>query len=95
MSEPCASDHRLRTEVEDVHALLSLTGAHNVFGVSAGAVIALQAALELGEIHKLALYQPSLSFNEVSQTRWGASIRTRTPAQEARVRARHSVEGNR
>jgi hypothetical protein len=41
-----------------------------VFGVSAGDVVALQAALELGEIHKLALYQPSLSFNEVSHTRW-------------------------
>jgi pimeloyl-ACP methyl ester carboxylesterase len=87
MSEPCASDHRLRTEVEDVHALLSLTGAHNVFGVSAGAVIALQAALELGEIHKAALYQPSLSFNEVSHTAWCLDMNENSGAGSSRPRS--------
>jgi hypothetical protein len=41
-----------------------------VFGLNAGAVIALQAALELAEIHKLAL-----SFDRVSHTSSGICMR--------------------
>ena len=44
-------------------ALLTKTGAHYVFGVSAGGLICLQAALHLPAIHKAALYEPALIVN--------------------------------
>lgn len=47
-------------EVEDLAAVLAGTRAQNVFGVSVGADIALQAALILPTISKLALYEPLL-----------------------------------
>src|SRR5205085_12513746 len=39
-------------------------GAHNVFGVSSGAIIWLQAALILSTIHKVALYEPALFLSD-------------------------------
>jgi pimeloyl-ACP methyl ester carboxylesterase len=50
----------MRTEVDDLDALLMETGSHDVFGVSTGGLIALQAALILLAIRKLALYEPAL-----------------------------------
>jgi pimeloyl-ACP methyl ester carboxylesterase len=44
-SGPHRADHVIAREVEDLDALLTATGAHNVFGVSAGAIVVLQAAL--------------------------------------------------
>jgi pimeloyl-ACP methyl ester carboxylesterase len=50
----------MRTEVEDLDALLEKTGSQNVFALSSGALITLQAALTLPAIHKMALYEPPL-----------------------------------
>jgi pimeloyl-ACP methyl ester carboxylesterase len=72
MSGPFTDDHGITKEIDDLHALLRATGARNVFGLSAGAVIALQTALSGPEIAKLALYEPPLSFEGVSSTRWVA-----------------------
>jgi pimeloyl-ACP methyl ester carboxylesterase len=72
MSGPFTDDHGITKEVEDLHALLHATGARNVFGLSAGAVIALQTALSGPEIARLALYEPPLSFDGVSSTQWVA-----------------------
>jgi len=36
MSGPCSEEASLQDEIEDVEALLSETGAHYVFGLSAG-----------------------------------------------------------
>jgi len=72
MSGPFTDDHGITKEVDDLHALLHATGARNVFGLSAGAVIALQTALSGPEIAKLALYEPPLSFDGVSSTQWVA-----------------------
>jgi pimeloyl-ACP methyl ester carboxylesterase len=69
-SGPFAEGHGIDKEVEDLAALLDETGAHDVFGLSAGAVIALWAARTLGSIRRLALYEPPLSFDGVSQTAW-------------------------
>lgn len=55
--------YSMRTEVEDLDALLTQTGAHDVFGVSAGGLICLQAALTLPTIRKAALYEPALIVN--------------------------------
>jgi pimeloyl-ACP methyl ester carboxylesterase len=72
MSGPFTGDHGITKEIEDLQALLRATGARNVFGLSAGAIIALQTALSGPEIAKLALYEPPLSFDAVSSTHWVA-----------------------
>ncbi len=63
LSDAYQTEYCIEKEVEDLDALLIHTGAQYVFGVSAGAVICLQAALSLPAHHKLALYEPALSIN--------------------------------
>ncbi len=64
LSGPYGDHYSIQTEVDDLDALLTQTGAHNVFGVSAGGLICLQAALTLPTaIHKIALYEPALIVN--------------------------------
>jgi pimeloyl-ACP methyl ester carboxylesterase len=70
MSGPYCEDHGLDDEVEDLEALLSETGAHYVFGLSSGAVIALQAALRIPSITMLALYEPPLETETITQRAW-------------------------
>lgn len=70
MSGPYRDDHGLATEVQDLGALLDQTHAHNVFGLSAGAVIAIEAARTLPAITKLALYEPPLESDGVIHTSW-------------------------
>ena len=55
-------------EVADLEALVGKTGARNVFGVSARGLIALQAALDLPAVHRVALYEPALSVNRSLST---------------------------
>jgi pimeloyl-ACP methyl ester carboxylesterase len=70
MSGPYSEDHGVRMEVEDLHALLDQTHAHNVFGQSVGAVIAIEAARTLPAITRLALYEPPLEFDGITHTSW-------------------------
>jgi pimeloyl-ACP methyl ester carboxylesterase len=70
LSGPCRPDHALPAEASDLQALLGHTGARNVFGLSAGAVIALETARTSPSVTKLALYEPPLSFDGVSHTQW-------------------------
>jgi pimeloyl-ACP methyl ester carboxylesterase len=70
MSGPCREDHGLRTEIEDLDALLGHTRAHNVFGLSVGALIAIEAARTLPAIIRLALYEPPLEYDGITQTAW-------------------------
>jgi len=63
LSGPFGDNYGIQKEVEDLDALLKKTDAHNVFGLSAGALIALQAALHLPSIHKAALYEPPLDID--------------------------------
>jgi pimeloyl-ACP methyl ester carboxylesterase len=68
LSGPYGKDDGLQTDVEDLDALLTQTGAHNVFGVSAGAIILLQAGLTLPAIHKAALFEPPLFVEDRTPT---------------------------
>ncbi len=68
LSGPFSKDDGIQKDVEDLDALLTKTGAHNVFGVSAGAIICLKAALTLPTIHKLAIYEPPLFTNSAAPT---------------------------
>lgn len=60
----------LRSEIDDLTAVLDATGANFVFGLSVGAVIALETALVRPEISKVALYEPPLSFDGVVHGSW-------------------------
>ena len=57
------NDYNVQKEVEDLDALFNKTGAHYLFGLSAGALISLQATLKLSAIHKAAIYEPPLFVN--------------------------------
>lgn len=59
-SLPYTPDYRIQNDVDDLDALLRETGAQHVFGLSSGAIIALQAARTLPAIRKLAIYEPPL-----------------------------------
>jgi pimeloyl-ACP methyl ester carboxylesterase len=60
LSDPYRDPYRVDDDIEDMHALLAGTGAHQVFGISAGAIICLQAALMLPAIRKVAIFEPPL-----------------------------------
>ncbi len=68
LSGPYSKEYSIQSDVADMEALLTKTGAHNVFGVSSGADIWLQAALSLPAIQKAALYEPAL-FADASEPR--------------------------
>ncbi|MET9488140.1 alpha/beta hydrolase [Nocardia sp. NPDC006630] len=70
LSGPFGPDYSIQTEIDDLAALLRETNAHNVFGLSSGAVISLHAARQLPQITKLALYEPPLATGGVSPTAW-------------------------
>ena len=69
-SGPPGDHYGLAAECEDLDALLTATGTHNVFGLSSGALIALEAARTLPAIHKVALYEPPLSVDHSTPTDW-------------------------
>jgi pimeloyl-ACP methyl ester carboxylesterase len=68
LSGPFGKDYSMQKEVEDLSAVLTRAGAHYVFGVSAGGLICLQAALTLPAIHKAVLYEPALIVNGSAST---------------------------
>jgi pimeloyl-ACP methyl ester carboxylesterase len=70
LSGPFGDHYSMQKEVEDLDALLTKTGAHRVFGVSAGGLICLQAALTLPAIEKMALYEPALLMDGTAHTSW-------------------------
>jgi pimeloyl-ACP methyl ester carboxylesterase len=63
LSGAYSEDYSIQKDVEDMDALLTKTGAHNVFGLSSGAIILLQAALTLPAIHKAVIFEPPLFMN--------------------------------
>jgi len=63
-------DYTIRKAVEDMQALLAETGTHNVFGLSAGAVVAIESALALPEIRRLAVYEPPLPVDDGFPLYW-------------------------
>lgn len=61
MSGPFGPDHTIAKQVQDLRAILDRTGARFVFGLSAGGLVALEAAAELAQITRLAVYEPPLT----------------------------------
>ncbi len=60
LSSPIGKADNIDTDVEDIDALLAQTGAHFIFGLSAGAIICLESALKLPAVHKAAIFEPPL-----------------------------------
>jgi pimeloyl-ACP methyl ester carboxylesterase len=60
-SGPHDPAHSLKTEVDDIRAVQAATGAQRLFGVSSGAVIALEAALQLENITHVVAYEPPIN----------------------------------
>ncbi len=70
MSGPFGPGYGIRTEVEDLAAVLAESGAQLLFGVSAGALVALEAARTMPAIRKVALYEPALLMGGTRYTDW-------------------------
>lgn len=69
-SGPCPDDYGIRTEVDDLAAVVEQTGATRVFGVSEGGLIALAAARALPAIRKVVVYEPALILEGTAYTSW-------------------------
>jgi pimeloyl-ACP methyl ester carboxylesterase len=75
LSGPQRPDHTVRTEVEDLEAVLTATGATHAFGVSAGGAVVLEAARTLpgsaeGALEKIALYEPAIVADGAPHRAW-------------------------
>ena len=71
MSGPHRPDHSMRTEVEDLRAVLAESRAQKVFGASVGGLIALEAARTHPAIRQVAVWEPALLMDRSSSyTGW-------------------------
>ena len=68
--------HSVDQDVEDVGAVRDASGARFVFGLSSGAMIALQSARRLPSIEKAALYEPPFYPRDIDR-QGGSSIQSR------------------
>ena len=77
-AKPYDSGHDIARDVEDLDAMLAKTGASQVFGLSSGAMITLEAARTLPRVVRAAVYEPpfypdGISFEGIR--RLGAEIK--------------------
>jgi pimeloyl-ACP methyl ester carboxylesterase len=70
LSGSYGENYGIQTEVDDLLALLTQTGANKVFGLSSGALIALRTALVTTAVRKLALYEPPFPVGTPSPMEW-------------------------
>jgi pimeloyl-ACP methyl ester carboxylesterase len=73
LSGPVRDGVGMNEELQDLQALATKTDAQDVFGLSSGALIALQATLALPSLRKVALYEPPLAIDGApSPMAWAA-----------------------
>ena len=71
LSGPHGDHYSLSKERDDMAALIDESGAQNIFGLSSGAIVALETAYTVPAIHKVALYEPPLPVKgQPSPTAW-------------------------
>jgi pimeloyl-ACP methyl ester carboxylesterase len=70
LSGPHGEAFSVNKEVEDVQALVTRSGAHSIFGLSSGALVALRTALATPALESVALYEPPLSIEGSAPTDW-------------------------
>ncbi len=69
-SGPQGPRYSVECEIEDLQAVITATGAANVFGHSYGGFVALQAARTDRRIEKLIAYEPGVSVNGSFDLSW-------------------------
>jgi pimeloyl-ACP methyl ester carboxylesterase len=69
-SGPFGNGYSVSKDCDDVRALIEKTAARNVFGLSSGAIIALQAARTVPGIHRVAAYEPPFSVGGSNLVHW-------------------------
>src|SRR5262249_39532611 len=69
-SGPQGATYSVMREVEDLQAVMTATGATNVFGHSYGGLVALQAARIEPRITKLIAYEPGVSIHGSLDLSW-------------------------
>jgi len=70
-SGPHGPAYCLERESEDMRALVEHSGAQNIFGLSSGAIVALQSALAMPDVlRNVALYEPPLAIGTFSPVAW-------------------------
>ena len=70
LSGPHRSDHNVRTEIEDLEAVLDAAGAQRAFGVSAGGAVVLEAARTVPALKQVALYEPAIVADGAPHREW-------------------------
>lgn len=70
LSGPHKPDHSVRTEVEDLDAVLTAAGAERAFGISAGGAVVLEAARTLPKLQQIALYEPAIVADGAPHREW-------------------------
>src|SRR5262249_41351237 len=63
-------NYSLQAEAEDMIAVAKATGAANIFGLSSGAIVTLQAALNEPALRNVILYEPPIPFDGYDPTGW-------------------------
>lgn len=69
LSGPHGQDYSIQKEIEDIASILAKQGNSYLFGVSSGALIALQAGLQLSSVYKVAAYEPPL-YEPIERKAW-------------------------
>lgn len=69
--KPFTPSHSVARDVEDVASVLEKTGTHFIFGLSSGALIALEATRVLPTIQKTVLYEPPFYLDGVPTQKIG------------------------
>lgn len=59
-------NHSLLAESEDIQAILHQTNTRNGFGLSSGAIVVLQTAIDNSTLEKIALYEPPIPIDGAS-----------------------------
>jgi pimeloyl-ACP methyl ester carboxylesterase len=70
MSGPYPVDYSVRTELDDLAAVMAETGAEMVFGVSASGLVVLEAARVNPAIRRAAVYEPAVLPKGTKHTQW-------------------------
>jgi pimeloyl-ACP methyl ester carboxylesterase len=71
LSGPHQAGHSMRTEIEDLQAVVAASGAQAVFGVSISGLIALLTSVATPAIRQIAVYEPALLLDRSGQyTSW-------------------------
>jgi pimeloyl-ACP methyl ester carboxylesterase len=70
LSGPHGAEFSVLREVEDLQALVTATGASQIFGLSSGALVVLRTALATPALDRVVLYEPPLSINGSVPVDW-------------------------